>query len=59
MTTTMTATTAAPVFDPIRFKQTTREQWQEAAEAWHRWAPALTQWLGLCACNAARQGGIP
>lgn len=46
MTITMTPTTAAPVFDPVRFKQTTREQWQEAAEAWHRWAPALTQWLG-------------
>jgi SAM-dependent methyltransferase len=38
--------TPATAFDPIRFKQTTREQWQEAAEAWHRWAPTLSQWLG-------------
>lgn len=34
------------VFDPIAFKQTTRRQWDEAAEAWNRWAPLLTRWLG-------------
>jgi SAM-dependent methyltransferase len=33
-------------FDPVAYKQTTREQWQEAAEAWHRWGPTLEQWLG-------------
>lgn len=33
-------------FDPIKFKQTTREQWDTAAEAWHRWAPTLRAWLG-------------
>jgi SAM-dependent methyltransferase len=37
---------AAPTFDPVRYKQTTREQWQEAAEAWHRWGPFLERWLG-------------
>ena len=26
-------------FDPIKYKETTREQWQTAAEPWHRWAP--------------------
>lgn len=35
-----------PVFDPIKYKATTREQWQSAAEAWHRWGPTLHQWLG-------------
>jgi len=30
----MTAETAK--FDPVKYKETTREQWQEAAEAWHR-----------------------
>ncbi len=35
-----------PTFDPIKYKATTREQWQEAAEAWHRWGPTLHQWLG-------------
>jgi SAM-dependent methyltransferase len=33
-------------FDPIKYKETTREQWQNAAEAWHRWGPTLGQWLG-------------
>jgi SAM-dependent methyltransferase len=33
-------------FDPAAYKETTREQWQDAAEAWHRWGPALETWLG-------------
>ena len=40
------AATQAPVFDPARYKETTREQWQRAAEAWHRWNPAIQDWLG-------------
>ena len=26
-------------FDPVRYKQTTKTQWEQAAEAWHRWGP--------------------
>jgi SAM-dependent methyltransferase len=33
-------------FDPVKYKQTTERQWQEAAEAWHRWGPTLEAWLG-------------
>lgn len=33
-------------FDPVRFKQTTRDQWNSAAEAWDRWGPLLHRWLG-------------
>lgn len=33
-------------FDPDRFKATTRAQWQEAADAWHRWGHLLNRWLG-------------
>ncbi|HET7689003.1 MAG TPA: methyltransferase domain-containing protein [Nocardioidaceae bacterium] len=33
-------------FDPVAFKTTTRAQWQDAAEAWFRWGPAIEQWLG-------------
>ena len=33
-------------FDPIKFKTTTRSQWENAAEAWHRWGPFLGEWLG-------------
>ena len=41
----MSAPTAAP-FDPAVYKATTREQWQHAAEPWHRWGPTLEDWLG-------------
>src|SRR5512132_3549807 len=37
----MSATT-----DPAVYKATTREQWQHAAEPWHRWGPTLDDWLG-------------
>jgi SAM-dependent methyltransferase len=33
-------------FDPVKYKATTREQWQAAAEPWHRWGPTLASWLG-------------
>ncbi|MGH9034122.1 MAG: class I SAM-dependent methyltransferase [Acidimicrobiia bacterium] len=33
-------------FDPIQYKETTRRQWEDAAEAWHRWGPTLEVWLG-------------
>ncbi len=33
-------------FDPVQYKATTRQQWEEAAEAWHRWGPVLEDWLG-------------
>jgi ubiquinone/menaquinone biosynthesis C-methylase UbiE len=43
----MAATATAPVaFDPDKFRQTTRAQWETAAEAWDRWGPLLGQWLG-------------
>ncbi len=37
---------ATSTFDPGAYKETTRAQWQEAAEAWNRWGPTLEQWLG-------------
>jgi len=35
-----------PAFDPIKYKATTRDQWQVAAEAWDHWGPTLHEWLG-------------
>ncbi len=40
-----TQTTQA-VFDAVKYKQTTLEQWNSAAEAWHRWGTLLSRWLG-------------
>ena len=33
-------------FDPVKYKETTREQWQTVAEPWHRWGSTLEEWLG-------------
>jgi len=42
-----TLTVPAPaVFDADKFRQTTRAQWETAAEAWDRWSPLLARWLG-------------
>jgi SAM-dependent methyltransferase len=37
-------TTAA--FDPIMYKTSTRDQWEQAAAAWDHWDPTLEAWLG-------------
>ena len=36
----------ATQFDPIKYKETTRDQWQAAAEPWYRWGPTVEEWLG-------------
>jgi len=33
-------------FDPDKYKQTTRRQWEDYAEGWNAWAPLLEDWLG-------------
>jgi SAM-dependent methyltransferase len=33
-------------FDPAKYKETTRQQWQTAAKAWNDWGPLLRAWLG-------------
>ena len=35
-----------PQFDPIKYKDTTKKQWETAADAWHRWGSTLARWLG-------------
>jgi ubiquinone/menaquinone biosynthesis C-methylase UbiE len=35
-----------PDFDPVAYKESTRQQWQNAAAAWHRWTPTLQAWAG-------------
>jgi SAM-dependent methyltransferase len=34
------------VFDAVKYKQTTMQQWDSAAEAWDRWGTLLSRWLG-------------
>jgi cyclopropane fatty-acyl-phospholipid synthase-like methyltransferase len=37
---------STPSFDPVAYKRTTTDQWQTAAEPWHRWGATLEAWLG-------------
>ena len=34
------------MFDAVKYKETTRRQWENAARAWHRWTPMIETWLG-------------
>jgi SAM-dependent methyltransferase len=47
-----------PKFDPIKYKETTKQQWQAAAEAWHRWGPTLAEWLGPATETMLDMAGI-
>ncbi len=48
----------APQFDPVKYKNTTHDQWQTAAEAWFRWSPTLNQWLGKSTETMLDMAGI-
>lgn len=45
-------------FDPETFKITTRAQWQDAAEAWHRWGPTIEAWLGAATDEMLDAAGV-
>ncbi|HUM47033.1 MAG TPA: class I SAM-dependent methyltransferase [Chitinophagales bacterium] len=45
-------------FDPVKYKNTTHDQWQAAAEAWYRWSPTLNQWLGKATDRMLEMAGI-
>lgn len=50
--------TTTPQFDPVKYKNTTHDQWQTAAEAWFRWSPTLNQWLGKATETMLEMAGI-
>ncbi|WP_238006953.1 class I SAM-dependent methyltransferase [Dactylosporangium sp. AC04546] len=45
-------------FDAVAYKTTTRQQWEDAAEAWHRWGPTLEQWLGAATAAMLDAAGV-
>ncbi|MGB8193531.1 MAG: methyltransferase domain-containing protein, partial [Chitinophagaceae bacterium] len=51
-------TATIPQFNAEKYKQTTFEQWQTAAEAWYRWSPLLEQWLGKATEKMIEMAGI-
>lgn len=50
--------TTTPQFDPVKYKNTTHDQWQSAAEAWYRWSPTLNKWLGKATDKMLEMAGI-
>src|SRR5258708_1516621 len=48
----------ATSFDPITYKNTTRDQWQAAAEAWNRWGSFIEQWLGAATETMPDMAGV-
>lgn len=47
-----------PQFDPVKYKNTTREQWQTAAQAWYNWSSTLNKWLGNATDKMLEMAGI-
>ena len=45
-------------FDPEQYKTTTRQQWEDAAEAWHRWGPTIETWLATATQKMLDGGGV-
>jgi ubiquinone/menaquinone biosynthesis C-methylase UbiE len=52
------STEPAQQFDPVKYKETTREQWQTAAEPWHRWGPTVEEWLGQATETMLDMAGV-
>lgn len=50
--------TAQATFDPVVFKRTTRTQWQDAADAWHRWGPVIGRWLDAATTAMLDDAGV-
>jgi SAM-dependent methyltransferase len=46
-------------FDAGRYKTTTRDQWEEAAEAWHRWGPTIEDWLAAATTRMLDAARLP
>lgn len=49
---------ATPQFDSIKYKKTTHDQWQAAAEAWYRWSDTLNRWLGKATDKMLEMAGV-
>jgi SAM-dependent methyltransferase len=45
-------------FDPEQYKSTTRTQWEDAAEAWHRWGPVIENWLAVATDRMLDAAGV-
>lgn len=45
-------------FDPVAYKQAVKEEWERAAQGWHRWIPAINEWLNLATETMLDQANV-
>ena len=45
-------------FDCQQYKRTTRQQWEDAAQAWHRWGRPLEAGLGEATSACLYAAGV-
>lgn len=45
-------------FDPVQYKTSTRQQWQDSATGWNDWAPLLESWLGQATERMLDMAGV-
>jgi SAM-dependent methyltransferase len=50
--------TTAQQFDPVAYKGTTRDQWDNAAAAWDAWGPTLEEWLDEATATMLDLAGV-
>jgi len=51
-------TTTTITFDSVKYKETTKQQWQASAQAWHQWGPLLSTWLGSATDTLLDMAGV-
>ena len=50
--------TTAQQLDPVAYKGTTRDQWDNAAAAWDAWGPTLEEWLDEATATMLDLAGV-
>ena len=50
--------TTPPSFDPVTYKEATRQQWERVAAAWNRWSPTLERWWATVTETMLEMAGI-
>ncbi len=45
-------------FDPVAYKQAVTQEWERAAQGWHRWIPSINEWLSDATGMMLDQAGV-
>ena len=45
-------------FDPVAYKQAITQEWEHAAQGWHRWIPTINDWLSVATATMLDQANV-